>query len=156
MWLTLFCLVGLGAVMAIRLAAPPTVVAGPAPDQRTTAPAFALNESAKSDRLALPEARAETGIVVPVAQTTPAAAVSTSPAMISNVAEPPWQDANAMIRPVASPHHTPKARQSRKIAGKSPSAAKTSSTERPDAWHCREDSMGSLLRSLDLSPRCNL
>jgi hypothetical protein len=157
MWLALFCLVGLGAVMAIRLAMPPaSLVAGPLPDQRRTAPAFALNESAKSDRLALPESRAEAEIVVPVAQTTPVATVSTSPAMISKVAEPHWEDANAMINPVEPAHHTPKARQLKKIVSKSPSTEKSSSTERPEAWHCRQDTMGSLLRSLDLSPRCNL
>jgi hypothetical protein len=156
MWLALFCLVGVGAVMAIKLAAPPAVVAGPAPDQRRTAPAFAVNEATKSDRLELPEARAETGIIVPSARTTPAATVSTSPATISKVTEPHWEDANAMINPVEPAHRTPKARQSKKIVSKSPSTEKSSSTERPEAWHCRQDTMGSLLRSLDLSPRCNL
>jgi hypothetical protein len=157
MWLALFCLVGLGAVMAIKLAPSPTAsVAGPARDQRTTAPAFALNESAKSDRLELPDARMETGIVVPSARTTAVAPASAGPATISKVAEPHWEDANAMIEPVASPHHDPKARPSKKIVGKSASAEKSSSTEKTEAWHCRQDSMGSLLRSLDLSPRCNL
>jgi hypothetical protein len=151
MWLALFCLVGLGAVMAIKLAASPaTLVAGAARDQRITAPAFALNESAKSDRLELPDARAETGIVVPSAQPTPAATVPTSPVTISKVAAPHWEDANALIAPVTSPHRDTKARQSKKTVGKSPS------TERAEAWHCRPDAVGSLLRSLDLSPRCNL
>jgi hypothetical protein len=154
MWLALFCLVGLGAVLAIKLAPSPAAsVAGPAPDQRTTAPAFALNESAKSDRLQLPDARTENGIVVPSAQTTAAAPASAGPATISKVAEPHWEDANAMV---ALPHHDPKARPSKKIVGKSASTEKTSSTERPEAWHCRQDAVGGLLRSLNLSPRCNL
>jgi hypothetical protein len=157
MWLALFCLVGLGAAMAIKLAAPQAVlVADPARDQRNAEPAFALDEAAKSDRLELPDARAETGIVVPSAKTMPAATASIPPVTISKIAEPHWEDANAMIEPVASPHHEPKARPPKKIVAKSVSTAKTSSTERPEAWHCRQDTMGSLLRSLNLSPRCNL
>jgi hypothetical protein len=150
-WLAVFCLVGLAAVMAIKLAAPPaSSVAGPVPDQRRTEQAFAVNEATKSDRLALPDARAEIGIVVPSAQTMTEAAASTDPVTINSVAEPHWQDANAMIDPVASPHRYPKARQPKKSVAKSPS------TERAEAWRCRQDAMGSLLRSLDLSPRCNL
>jgi hypothetical protein len=156
MWLALFCLVGLGAVMAIKLAASAVaLVASPTQDQRTTASAFVLNQSAKSDRLGLPDARAEAGIVVPPAQTAPAVPASASPVTISKVAEPHWQDANAMVGPVASPHDR-KVRPSKKIIAKSPSMEKASSTQRAEAWHCRQDTMGSLLRSLNLSPRCNL
>jgi len=59
MWLALFCLIGLGPAIAIKFAAPPaSLVVEPAQDQSKTEPAFALNESAKSDRLELPNARA--------------------------------------------------------------------------------------------------
>jgi hypothetical protein len=151
MWLVLFCLIGLGPVIAIKLAAPPaSLVVGPARDQGKTEPAFALDEAAKSDRLELPDAAAEAEIVVPSAKTMPVATASTSPETINKVAERPWQDANASISPVAPPHRHTKAREVKKSAAKNPS------TQRAEVWHCRQDSVGSLLRSLDLSPRCNL
>ena len=151
-WLTLLCLAGLGAAMAVRPAAP---VVRTVQDQAKAEPAFTLDEAAKSDRLDLPT-RAEAAIVVPSSQAMPAfsqaiplATPSTNPVTISKAEEPHWQDANAMIEPVAAPHRYPKARQSKKIVVKPPP------TERAEAWHCRQDTVGSLLRSLDLSPRCN-
>jgi hypothetical protein len=156
MWLALFCLIGLGPVIAIKVAAPPASLGvGPVRDQGKTEPAFALDEAAKSNRLELPGAAAEAEIVVPPAKTPPAktmpaAIASTSPETISKVADRHWEDANASIsRPVASPHRHTKAREVKK------SAAKIPSTQRAEAWHCRQDAVGGLLRSLDLSPRCN-
>jgi hypothetical protein len=156
MWLALFCLIGLGPVIAIKVAAPPaSLVVGPARDQGKTEPAFALDEAAKSDRLELPGAAAEAEIIVPSAKTPPAktmpaAIASISPETINKVADRHWEDANASIsRPVASPHRHTKAREVKK------SAAKIPSTQRAEAWHCRQDAVGGLLRSLDLSPRCN-
>ena len=73
MWVAVFCLVGLGLAIAIKVAAPPaSLVVEPAQDQSKIEPAFALNESAKSDRLELPNARAEPGIIVPAAKLMPA------------------------------------------------------------------------------------
>jgi hypothetical protein len=150
-WLALFCLFGLGAVMAVRLAAPPAApVVDLAQDQRKAEPVFALDEVAKSDRLELRDAPAEAEIVVPSTQTMPIAAPSTSPVTISTAAEPRWQDANAMIRPAAPPHRLPKPKPPKKIV------VKSAPVERAEAWHCRSDAVGGLLRSLDLSPRCNL
>ncbi len=161
MWLALFCLIGLGPVVAIKVAAPlASLVVGPVRDQGKTEPAFALDEAAKSNRLELPGAAAEAEIIVPSAKTPsamtppaktmPAAIASISPETINKVADRPWEDANASIsRPVASPHRHTKAREVKK------SAAKIPSTQRAEAWHCRQDAVGGLLRSLDLSPRCN-
>jgi hypothetical protein len=144
MWLALFCLVGLAPAIAIKVATPPaSLVVEPAQDQSKVEPAFALNESAKSDRLELPNARAETEIIVPAAKPMPAEIPSTSPATVKKVAGRHWQDANARTISVASPRRHTKSRESKKSA-------------RAEVWHCRQDAMGSLLRSLDLSARCDL
>jgi hypothetical protein len=151
MWLALFCLVGLGAVSAIKVAAsPPSLVVEPAQDQSRIEPAFALNESAKSDRLELPNARAETEIIAPAAKPMLAETPLTSRETIKKVAHRHWEDANARISSVASPRRYTKSKESKKSAGKYPP------NERAEIWHCRKDAMGSLLRSVDLSPRCNL
>jgi hypothetical protein len=79
MWLAVFCLVGLGPAIAIKVAAPPaSLVVEPAQDHSKTEPAFALNESAKSDRLELLNARAEPEIIVPAAKPRPAETPSNS------------------------------------------------------------------------------
>jgi hypothetical protein len=191
-WLALFCLVGLAPVVAIKVAAPPTpAVAGPGPNrsepkqsepkQSKTVLAFAPNETAKSDRLELPRARAEPEIIVPGAQPAPAevpsfsaeipstnavtASAGVEPASSASVetasstnvetavkkaADRHWQDANARLVPVAPAHRRAKSKEPK------PSVANQPPSERAEAFHCRQDAMGSLLRSLDLSPRCNL
>lgn len=179
MWLILFCLVGLAPVVAIKVAAPSaSSVVGPAPnrskpDQSKIELAFAPNEKAKSDRLELPRARAEPEIIVPAAQPAPAEvpspsaetpstnAVTSSTSVetasstsvettVKKAADRHWQDANARLVPVAPAHQHTKSKEPK------PSAASQPPSERAEAWHCRQDAMGSLLRSLDLSPRCNL
>lgn len=202
-WLTLFCLVGLGPVVAIKVAAPSaSSVAGPArnpsgPTQSNIELAFAPNETAKSDRLELPPARAEPEIIVPAAPQAPAEALSTSAetpsanavtsstsvetassttvetassisvetapsttvetapstkveTAVKKVPDRHWRDANARLLPVAPAHQHVKSKEPK------PSAADHPPSERAEAWHCRQDAMGSILRSLDLSPRCNL
>jgi hypothetical protein len=159
MWLAVFCLVGLAPAIAIKIAASPaSSVVAPAPDRSNTEPAFAPNESAKSDRLELPTARAEAEIVVPAAKSAPAAIPSTTPETASislpETVEKPadrhWQNANASMIPVAPPRPHPKSKQPKLSADNHPPG------ERREIWHCRQDAVGSLLRSLDLSPRCNL
>jgi hypothetical protein len=152
MWLALFCMVGLGPAIAIKVAAPPaSLVVEPAQDQSKTEPTFALNELAKADRLELPDTPVKTEIVVPATKTMPAESPSTSPETIKKTASGHWQDANARISPVASPRRRyTTSNESKKSAGKYPPK------ERAEVWHCRQDAVGSLLRSLDLSPRCNL
>jgi hypothetical protein len=58
MWLAVFCLIGLGPAIAIMVAAPASLVVERAQQQSEMKPAFALNESAKFDRLELPNAHA--------------------------------------------------------------------------------------------------
>jgi hypothetical protein len=169
MWLALFCVVGLGPAIAIKVAAPPaSSVVEPAQDQSKIEPVFAPNESAKSDRLELRNARAETEIIVPATKTMPAETLmpaearmpaeipvpaetpSTSPQTIKKTARRHWQDANAKISPVPSTRRYAEDKESKKSAGKNPP------NERTEVWHCRQDAVGGLLRSLDLSPRCNM
>jgi len=149
MWLALFCLVGLGAAVAIKALTPPAaLVVEPALDQSKTEPASAPNELAKSERLELPNTRVETEDIVPPTKTMPTETPSAGRETIKKVADRHWQDANARTTSVASPRrHT---KESKKSAGTPPSNA------RAEIWHCRQDAMGSLLRSLDLSPRCDL
>jgi hypothetical protein len=171
MWFALFCLIGVGVAIAIKAATPP---AERAQHQGKMEPAFALNESAKSDRLELADTPGETGIIVPasgtrpvetpsvVPETGPVETPSASPETRSaetpsassettrKIASKHWQDANAKITPVAPPRRHAKSKESKKTVGEYPVSAKAG------VWHCRQDAMGSLLRSLDLSPRCNL
>jgi hypothetical protein len=150
-WLAFFCFVGLAPAIAIKVAAPSaSLVVGPAQDQSKVERAFALNESAKSDRLELRNARAEPEIIVPAAQPMPAETPSTSPGTVKKVADQHWRNANAKIIPAASPPRRPKSKELKRSPGKNPTS------ERAEVWHCRQDAVGGLLRSLDLSPRCNM
>ena len=121
MWLALFCLVGLAPAIAIKIAAPPaSLVVEPAQDHSKVERAFALNESAKSDRLELPNARAETEIIVPAAKPMPAETPSTSPETVKKVADQHWQNANAKIISIASPPRRTKSKELKQSAGKYP------------------------------------
>jgi hypothetical protein len=151
MWLAVFCLAGVGAAIAAKVAAPPSaLVVQPAPDRSKTATPFALNESAKSDRLELPSLHAEAEIVVPAANTRPAETPSIRPATTAETASPRWQNANARLIPVAPPRPHLKSKQAKQEADR------PQPKPRAELWHCRQDAVGSLLRSLDLSPRCDL
>jgi hypothetical protein len=153
MWIAVFCLVTLGASIAIRMAWPPaSVLAETPPYQNKIATGPGPNEAAKSDRLELPSIRAEAEktVMTPAAPPEPAETLPGRPETIKIPSEH-WQDANAKIAPSEPPpHHRAIAREPKKNVASNPPAAK------PEAWHCRQDAMGSLLRSLDLSPRCNL
>jgi hypothetical protein len=177
MWLALFCMVGLGPAIAIKVAAlPAALVVEPAQDQSKIEPALAPNELAKADRLELPDTPAKSELVVPV--TTPMAVAtpmpverpSTNAETIETVnadhavvrqtpvfkgrpgrpADRKWRNANAKISPVEPLRRHTKSNESAQNTGKDPP------NKTAEAWHCRQDAMGSLLRSLDLSPRCNL
>jgi hypothetical protein len=150
MWIALFCLVISGASIAIRVALPSAswfVEATPHQSKIGTGPI--PNEAAKSDRLELPSIRAETEMM-PAAEPVPVENPPSKPETIK-IPSQRWQDASAKIAPSEPPpHRHPIAREPKKNAGNNPPTAKA------EAWHCRQDAMGSLLRSLDLSPRCNL
>jgi len=155
MWIAVFCLVTLGASIAIRAASPPaSAVAETAPHQNKIATGPVPNEATKSDRLELPSVRAEADetLAVPAA---PPVLAETPPSKPETIKIPSrrqrWRDANARIAPSEPPpHRRPIARETKKDTASNPPPA------RAEAWHCRQDAMGSLLRSLDLSPRCNL
>jgi len=149
MWIAVFCLVTSGASIAIRVASPSaSLFAETAPHQSEIGTGPVPNEAAKSDRLELPSIRAETE-TMPAAQAVPVENPSSKPETIK-IPSQHWQDANARIAPSEPPHRRPIAREPKKNAGNNPPTA------RAEAWHCRQDVVGSLLRSLDLSPRCNL
>jgi hypothetical protein len=158
MWIALFCIIGLGPVIAIKLATPASLVVEAAQDQSKIEPAVVVNESGKADRLKLPDTPAKTEIVAPATKAMPAENTSTSPETINPSASPKpiketasghWRDANATAMSVASPRRDAKSQESKKSVGQNPPKA------RAEVWHCRQDAMGSLLRSLDLSPRCD-
>jgi hypothetical protein len=153
MWIALFCLVTSGASIAIRVASPPEsgfVEAAPHQSKIWTGPV--PDEATKSDRLELPDIRADTETgeteMVPPAQPVPVDPPNKPET--TRIPSQRWQDANAKIAPSAPSHRRPVARGPKRSADSNPPMA------RAEAWHCRQDAMGSLLRSLDLSPRCNL
>jgi hypothetical protein len=169
-WFAVFCLVGLGSAAAIKTAGPfATSVAAPTADQGDIELAAVPNELTKSDRLRLPSVRVETEASVPPAMT-PAEIPPAAPETIKPETTKPeatklettklettkkvenrhWRDANAKIVPTEESRRHAKRNEPKKSGGT------TASNAKPEPWHCRRDAMGSLLRSLDLSPRCDL
>jgi hypothetical protein len=172
MWLVVFCLVSLGAAMAITAAIPrSSSIARPSQNQSDFVPSFALNEAAKSDMLKLPDAPTETESIAPITSTMQAATPSNDPEPTrieptKTATIPHWRDANAKVAPAtSSPRqinlgqvnlgqanlgHVKRKRPKKK------SISEHAASPRGPVWQCRQDAMGSLLRSLDLSPRCDL
>lgn len=149
MWIAVFCLVTSIASIAIRAATAPAsssveATAGHSKVELATV----LNDSTKSDRLELPDIRAEAAIM-PAAQAAPMETPTTEPEAIKNPSRR-WRDAKDRIAPSEPPHRRNVARGPKRSAGSNPPKA------RAEAWHCRQDAAGSLLRSLDLSPKCQL
>ena len=97
MWIALFCLVGLGPAIAIKVVTRPASLAVEAAQDRSrTELALAPNEAAKADRLPLHDIRAETE-VMPAAQPEPP---ETPPADATvKIPGRQWQDANAKALP---------------------------------------------------------
>jgi hypothetical protein len=149
MWIAVFCLVTLGVSIAVRAAAPASLFVGSEPHPAKIETGPVANETAKADRLELPDIRPATKII-PASQALPVESLPSPPERVTNPSRD-WHDANARIPPTEPPHHRrPVATEPKKSAVSKPPAP------RVEAWHCRQDAMGSLLRSLDLSPRCNL
>ncbi len=182
MWIALFCLVGLGPAVAIRVVTlPASLAVEPARDPDKTEMAPAPNESAKSDRLELPDIRAEARIT-PSPQAASVEMPSTGPETINSPGRR-WQDANARASGESLPRtgsgvDTASREESASNNNKEIKGSRTARSEPPhrhaitrkqqrsvgnnppkpkaEVWHCRQDSMGSLLRSLNLAPRCDL
>jgi hypothetical protein len=155
-WFALFCVAGLGAAMAIKAAGPFVTPVAATADESNIELAAVPNELTKSDRLPLPSARVATEASLPPAMTSAEIppdvpeTMAAAPESIRKVENRHWRDANAKIVPTESSRPHIKRSEPRKSAGTTVSSAKT------EVWHCRRDAMGSLLRSLDLSPRCDL
>jgi hypothetical protein len=184
MWIALFCVVGLGPAIAIKVVTRP---ASPAVEAAQDRPELALapNEAAKSDRLPLPDPRAE-------AEAMPAAEPAETPpgtAGSTGIPSRHWQDANAKALPGESLPRTgsrvetdddnasnkqarpalrlnrnergsriaPSERSHPRTIARRPIESAGDSPPKPrEVWHCRQDAMAGVLRSLDLSPRCNM
>jgi hypothetical protein len=201
LWFAVLCLAGLGTAIAIRSAMPTdSPVAKLAEAQTTLWSALTPNEAAKSDRLALPVARAKTETVAPPPMSMPAEAPA-EPA--ASGAIPDWREANAKdisaedisAEDISAKDISAKDISAQNTLAKDTSAKDTSATassaapsrrlpksrmpkrrltehhrpptehvttdhsenEKPRAaFRCRQDAVGGLLRSLDLSPRCDL
>ena len=168
MWFALSCLAILGAMVAIKIAATPASPSvAAAHDQTAMEDAFASNTAAKSDRLYIPEK------VQPMETDPSRSLVTTIPVEVTphpsetaggavnetshKTIDPPakqmahrrWQDSNAKLIADPAPRRQAKARPEKRSADNDP--GKTTS----HVFRCRQDSFGSLLRSLDLSPRCS-
>lgn len=131
----------------MKIATPPASLAiEPEQDQRKNGMMSIPNQSAKSDRLELPAISVET-VTTPAAQESPMEAPSTETITIPSRH---WQDAKAKIPPSQPPHLRKILREPKKSVDSTPPKV------RAEVWHCRQDAMGDLLRSLDLSPRCKL
>jgi hypothetical protein len=181
MWIALFCLVGLGPAIAIKVVMrPASPAAEAAQDPGRIAMALGPNEAAKSDRLKLFDMRAESELM-PAAQPESSETAPADPEA-SGMPGRRWQDANAKassgdadsgeegasnkeakpalrfnrngkslgIAAPEPPHRHTIARKPVESAGNNPPKPES------HVWHCRQDATGSLLRALDLSPRCNM
>jgi hypothetical protein len=199
LWFAVLCLAGLGTAIAIRSAMPmDSPVVKLAEAQTTLWSALTPNEAAKSDRLALPVARAKTETVAPPPMSMPAEtpAVNSEPAAAGAI--PDWREANAKdisAEDISAEDISAKDISAKDISAQNTLAKDTSATassaapsrrlpksrmpkrrltehhrpptehvttdhsenEKPRAaFHCRQDAVGGLLRSLDLSPQCDL
>jgi hypothetical protein len=165
MWFALFCLAVLGAMITIKVATTPVLLAvAETHDQTATGIAFGPNTAAKSDRLPIPDIRkpTEADPVPPVATTMPVGAPSSSLEAINEttrktidttpkkIAHRRWQNSNAKLIADSPPRRHAKARPEKTNADTD--HGKTTS----NVFRCRQDAFGNMLRSLDLSPHCGL
>jgi hypothetical protein len=174
MWIALFCLVGLGPAIAIKVVTRPASLAVEAEQDQGRTELALPNEAAKADRLPLHDIRAETEIM-PAAQPEPSETPPAGPDETVRIPGRHWQDANARALPGESLPRTeveppslinrngkgsgvaPSERPHRHTIARTPIESASSNPPKPrEVWHCRQDAMGSVLRSLDLSPRCNM
>jgi hypothetical protein len=164
-WVAVFCLATLGAGAAIRIAAPSASSVEPGSHPRKIDPidlVLAPNESAKSDRLPLPDIRAEP-------ETIPGrhwqdANAKASPGEVDIGSREEGASVKEEQPPIRADRHgsgsriAPSERSHRHTMTREPKVSESTKSPKPRAevWHCRQDAMGSILRSLDLSPRCNM
>ena len=174
-WFALCCLAGFGTLVSIKAIATPSLFAvvtnfpdaprtRPGPDESLTP-----NRAARSDRLPIPDMRPPTNTLTRqvATATTPVVPVERAPAPPNIPAEPArtnaddtrqvatrtvahrrWRKANAKL--IAAPP------QQRLVRKPRPTAAADNRTGKVivNTLPCRQDAVGGLLRTLDLSPRC--
>lgn len=156
MWLVVFCLIGLGAAIAIKAATPGLYsIAARSQEQNEPTPAFTLNEAAKSDRLKLPDAGGETEAIAPTTTSMPAEPPSTVTKSTKTTTIPHWREANAKVVTATSLRHA-KRKQAENRAKTKKRPIERAANSPAHVFHCRQDAVGGLLRALDLSPRCEL
>jgi hypothetical protein len=166
MWFALSCLAVLGAMIAIKVATPAPPAGMATQDPTAIGIAFGLNRAAKSDRLPIADIGnpADADRIPPVATTMSVEAPSSSieatneainatthkaiDTTTKKIGRRRWQDANAKLIEDSPPRRHTKARPEKKNANND-----NGKTTR-NVFRCRQDAFGSLLRSLDLSPRC--
>jgi hypothetical protein len=168
MWFALFCLAILGAMIAIKIATTPILLAVAAThDQAATGIAFESNTAAKSDRLPIPDIPkpTEADSFPPVATTMPVEAPSNSvettnkainetarktiDTTLKKIEHRHWQNSNAKLIADSPPRRQAKARPEKTNVDNDQGKATS------NVFRCRQDAFGSMLRSLDLSPRCS-
>jgi hypothetical protein len=122
MWFALFCLAVLGAMITIKIATTPALLAVAAThDQTAIGIAFGPNTAAKSDRLPIPDIRkpTEADSVPPVATTmfveAPSSSLETTSKAINEttrkkIAHRRWQNSNAKLIADSPPRRHAKAR----------------------------------------------
>ena len=140
MWIAVFCLVALGASIAIRIVWPPaSVLADTSPHQNKIATGPGPNEVAKSDRLELPSVHAEADETVAVPPAPPVL-VETPPSKPATVkdSQPPaalarCQRQDRSVRTAASsPSHS---QRDKKGHGQQPTGGKSRSLALPAGCH---------------------
>ena len=148
-WVAVFCSVGLGPMIAIGVAAPrASLVVEPAQDQSQIEPAFAVNELAKSDRLDLPNVRAE-----------PRDRARGKAGARAEHHRPVRKRSNRPVRKQSTSSRTGIGKMPTPAWLRSPSAPEQNRTARPISPPepgLASDRTPGVFRSLDLSPRCNL
>ena len=152
--------------MTIKIATTPSLLSVEAThDQTAVGIAFAPNTDAKSDRLPLPDIRqpTEADPVPPVATTmaveTPSSGPETADRTIDEstrntldpsprkVAHRRWQNSNAkLIADDPRRHAKVRSEKTNAVNNEHENTAR-------NVFHCRQDALGTMLRSLDLSPR---
>ena len=154
-WLAVLCLIGLGAMVAIRFGIPtppPNVRASP--EQRTVGNSFSQDTLTKADKLEIAYVRVPVVAVEPVMLVT-RAPDETPPKPRSSTATPKivsrqGHDPNAKKSAAASPDRRIKIQEPKKI--KNDDRAKATVDLRP----CRRpEGFAGLLRALNLSPGCD-
>jgi hypothetical protein len=153
-WLAVLCLIGLGAMVAIKAGTPsPPPYVGASPDQTTIGTGFAQDTLTKADKLEIAYVREaiEAGPVTPTAQApNESPAQPLSPTATPKIVSRHWHDPNTKKVAAVSPGRRIKSQEPKK----SKNVDRTKATV--DLRPCRRpEGFAGLLRALNLSPGCD-